>query len=142
MLDERLVQAAVSWSKPTAQASQGESTVTPLNSLSAVPGLGGGGPPQAEGPLKAEPGRGRHRGRCRGRPDAGRRACQQQRDGERRGKMSGSPAQARPRFGHIQQAAYDRAPGSITETLNPWLAARPGAKRLASWARDWTPSLA
>ncbi len=42
------------WSKPTAQASQGESTVTPLNPLSSVPGLGGGGPPQAEGPLKAE----------------------------------------------------------------------------------------
>ena len=36
----------VSWSKPTAQASQGESTVTPVNLLSSVPGLGGVGPMQ------------------------------------------------------------------------------------------------
>src|SRR6266704_1040534 len=43
----------VSWSKPTAQASQGESTVTPLNSLYAVPGLGGVGPPQTWAPLEA-----------------------------------------------------------------------------------------
>src|SRR5215469_15027982 len=37
----------LSRSKPTAQASQGESTATPLRLLSSVPGLGGWGPLQA-----------------------------------------------------------------------------------------------
>src|SRR5205814_8189931 len=33
----------VFWRKPTAQASQGEGTATPLSPLSSVPGLGGWG---------------------------------------------------------------------------------------------------